>query len=86
MVQEFLAANLYMRLALDLGESLEAAASNYSHLRNGLENLRECIEKGKGRGFQELEPPASGQWSGLAGWTWVTGTLQALISTISEQG
>jgi hypothetical protein len=78
-VQEFLATALYMRLGLDLGESLEAAASSYSHLKSGLRNLKESIEKAKGRG--PGEPPATGQWSGLAGWTWVTGTLEALIST-----
>ncbi len=43
LVQDFLAAAFYARLTLDLGESLEAAATGFVPLRQGLGAIAACI-------------------------------------------
>jgi hypothetical protein len=83
LVQRFLATALHFRLALDLGEPLEAAGAGYRQIKEGLAALRGCVEAAGGA-------PASGapehpeDWQGLAGWTWVTGAMEMLVSRLSN--
>ena len=83
MVCRFLADALYVRLVLDLGESLEAAGHSYAHLRQGLEGLKSRVEQALGRAAIPA-PPKSHQWPGLAGWTWVTQVMDALFRQLKE--
>jgi hypothetical protein len=84
-VRRFLAAALYLRLVLDLGESLEAASRDAPRLRQGLETLRRWLEQVAVRVTIPPRPPAF-QWQGLAGWVWVTQVLESLLAGIREQG
>jgi hypothetical protein len=85
LVQNFLAAAFYARLTLDLGESLEAAASGFSPLRQGLGAIATCIglavETGRPQVVQAPLTPE--EWLGLPGWTWVTKLTEALMSNLS---
>jgi hypothetical protein len=84
-VQRFLATALYLRCALDLGESLEAAAGGCGRLRHGLHDIRECIEdQAQGPGDQPEAPVAATHWQGLAGWTWVTACMTTLMTKLRE--
>ena len=83
LVQRFLATSLHLRLALDLGEPLEAAGAGYRQIQEGLEALRNCVEESR-------EAPAPGaslhpdDWQGLPGWTWVTRAMEMLVSRLSK--
>jgi hypothetical protein len=82
LVQRFLAASLHLRLALDLGEPLEAAGASYRGLRNGMETLQRCIEAAA-----DPMPAAPGHpedWRSLAGWTWVTETAERLLNRLAD--
>jgi hypothetical protein len=81
-VRQFLAESLYQRLVLDLGEPLEAASFNFGHWRQGLDFLKGWIA-----GALQAEPKAPDspeQWRGLAGWSWVTLTLENLLRRLQE--
>jgi len=80
LVRQFLATALYLRLALDLGEPLEAAAGSYRRLRDGLNRIKAVIEAGPEAAGPPSEPPATpGHWQGLAGWTWVTEIMDGML-------
>jgi len=78
MVTQFLAESLYQRLVLDLGEPLEAAGRSFGQWRQGLDGLRTWIA-GVAAMAEPLEPPPPELWRGLAGWNWVTLTLENLL-------
>ena len=82
LVQDFLAAAFYARLTLDLGESLEAVATGFVPLRQGLGAIAACIglavETGRPQVVQAPLTPE--HWLGLPGWTWVTQVTEALMS------
>jgi hypothetical protein len=85
-VRQFLVTALHLRLALDLGEPLEAAAGGYGRLREGLSRIKAVIEAGAGAAGAQSGPPAtSGLWQGFTGWTWVTEVMAGLMQNI-EQG
>ncbi|MEW6658789.1 MAG: hypothetical protein AB1424_09020 [Thermodesulfobacteriota bacterium] len=82
LVAQFLAESLYQRLVLDLGEPLEAASLNFGHWQRGLDGLQGWIA---GSAREEPEAPRSPeQWRGLAGWTWVTLTLENLLRRLQK--
>ena len=82
-VRQFLVTALHLRLALDLGEPLEAAAGGFGRLRDGLSRIKAVIEAGAGA---PPEPPAtSSLWQGFTGWTWVTEVMAGLMRNL-EQG
>ena len=82
LAQEFLAAALYMRLVLDLGEPLEAAGRDFRGLKGGLAGLRGWIEAAASV-EAAAEPPTPEHWPGLAGWLWVTQFFQALRQNLT---
>ncbi|MFA5110699.1 MAG: hypothetical protein WC443_04775 [Desulfobaccales bacterium] len=83
LVARFLAAALFLRLALDLGEPLEAAAGGFGRLRAGFGQLREWIDaQAPGPGEPPEAPVMAGLWQGLPGWTWVTAYMTALITRL----
>jgi hypothetical protein len=82
LVQRFLAASLYLRLALDLGEPLEAAGASYGGLRNGMETLQRCIEAAADP--MPAAPRDPEDWRSLAGWTWVTETTERLLKRLAD--
>ena len=85
-VRQFLVTALHLRLALDLGEPLEAAAEDYGRLRDGLSRIKAVIEAGAAAAGVPLEPPATpGLWQGFTGWTWVSEVMAGLIQNL-EQG
>jgi hypothetical protein len=84
-VQGFLAAALYLRLALDLGEPLEAAGKDFSSLRTGLDGLREWIVEAA-PAFAPAAPGDPEAWQGLKGWTWVTRVTEALLARLKGGG
>jgi hypothetical protein len=83
MVRQFLVTALHLRMALDLGEPLEAAAGGYSRLRDGLSRIKAVIEAGALPSGVSSEPPAtSGHWQGFTGWTWVTEVMSGLVQNL----
>ncbi len=81
LVRQFLATAVTLRLALDLGESLEAAAGSYTRLKDGMKHLEELIEGDVLRAKGQSEPPATPEhWQGLPGWTWITEMMAALMA------
>jgi hypothetical protein len=84
LVRRFLAAAVHLRLALDLGEPLEAAAGGYVRLRDGLSRIKAVIEAGAEA--VDASPPAPpdtpGHWQGLTGWTWVTEITAGLLKNL----
>ncbi len=83
LVRRFLGMALYLRCALDLGESLEAAAGGYGLLREGLERLSALIEADALEVSASSEiPETSSHWQGLAGWTWVTAIMGGLLGKL----
>jgi hypothetical protein len=83
MVRQFLVTAVHLRLALDLGEPLEAAAGSSGRLRDGLSRIKAVIEAGASTAGAPPEPPATpGHWQGLTGWTWVTEVMAALMKNL----
>jgi hypothetical protein len=83
LVRRFLATALYLRWALDLGESLEAAAVGFGRLREGLNRMSALIEAEASEVSPSSEvPEISAHWQGLAGWTWVTECMTILITKL----
>ena len=86
LVGRFLSSAFHLRLNLDLGESLEAAAPGFVPLRQGLEQIAACIslavESGRPQVVQAPRTPE--HWLGLPGWTWVTETMAALLSHLTS--
>ncbi|MHB8069716.1 MAG: hypothetical protein ACYDIC_17625, partial [Desulfobaccales bacterium] len=79
-VTRFLAESLYQRLVLDLGEPLEAASLSFGHWRQALEGLKGWIA---GAAQEEPQaPPTPERWRGLAGWAWVTLTLEKMLGRL----
>jgi hypothetical protein len=82
-VRQFLVTALHLRLALDLGEPLEAAAGGYGRLRDGLSRIKAVIEAGAGAAGAPSEPPATpGLWQGFTGWSWVTEVMAGLLGKL----
>jgi len=82
-VSGFLATALCQRLALDLGESLEAAAPGFRPLKGGLKGLQAWIEKSLA--VLPLGPPPDPEhWRGLAGWLWVTSLLAGWLEQLMQ--
>ncbi len=86
-VRRFLAAALKLRLALDLGESLEAVAPGFSPLRQGLAEIAACIDQAaETAGPQAPAPLTPEHWLGLPGWTWVTELMEGLLLQLKAHG
>ena len=82
-VRQFLVTALHLRLALDLGEPLEAAAGSSGRLRDGLSRIKAVIETGAEATDAPSEPPATpGLWQGFTGWTWVTEVMAGLLGKL----
>lgn len=83
LVTSFLAIFLCQRLAFDLGESLEAAAPGWREYQQGLARLENEVKTT----FTEIpvDPPGVGQWQGLAGWLWVTQTLEKMLLSFQDR-
>ena len=83
LVRRFLVEAFQMRLALDLGESLETAAPGISALRQGLTGLAAWIDRAAN--LPNLPPPplTPEEWLGLPGWTWVSSLLTGLIVNLA---
>ena len=83
MVRQFLITALHLRLALDLGEPLEAAAGGCGRLRDGLSRIKAVIEAGAGAAGAPPEAPATpGLWQGFTGWTWVSEVMAGLMQNL----
>jgi hypothetical protein len=82
LVRSFLAIVLSQRLAFDLGESLEAAAPGWPEYRQGLGQLQEELTTAS----HEIpdNPPEAMQWRGLAGWLFVTRTLESILQRYKD--
>jgi hypothetical protein len=86
-VRRFLAAAFHLRLALDLGESMEAAAAGFSPLRQAIQDIAEQVGLAAETAQPETAVPLLPQhWLGLPGWTWVTQMLSGLLAQLSDQG
>ncbi|MDP3182164.1 MAG: hypothetical protein Q8M54_05020, partial [Desulfobaccales bacterium] len=83
LVRQLLAAALSMRLVLDLGEPLEAAGRDFSHLQKGMKSLADWIDKAA-TDLPGLTPPEAEQWRGLTGWLWVTQVIEVLLENLSR--
>jgi hypothetical protein len=83
MVRKFLATAVTLRLALDLGEPLEAAAGSYGQLKHGFNHIKQLIEINlPGENDQTAPPTSPDHWQGLAGWIWVTEIMAALMNNL----
>jgi hypothetical protein len=82
LVRSFLAMVLTQRLAFDLGEPLEAAAPGWPAYRQGLSRLQD--ELAAATHEIPANPPETGQWRGLAGWLFVTRTLEAILQRYKD--
>ncbi|MHB9073369.1 MAG: hypothetical protein ACYC6G_07580 [Desulfobaccales bacterium] len=83
LVRQFLAAAVTLRLALDLGEPLEAAAGSYGRLKLGFNHIKQLIEVNVPGENEQTAPPASpDHWQGLAGWIWVTEIMAGLMKNL----
>jgi hypothetical protein len=83
LVPRFLATAVHLRLALDLGEPLEAAAGGFGRLRDGLGRIQALIEAGAAAAGEASQRPASsGDWQGLTGWTWVTEVMAGMLKNL----
>ena len=86
-VRRFLAAAFQLRLALDLGESMEAAAAGFSPLHQAIQAIAERVGLAAEAAQPETAAPLLPQhWLGLPGWTWVTQILADLLAELSGQG
>ncbi len=83
LVRRFLVKAFGLRLALDLGESLEAAAPGISSLRQGLTGLDAWIDQAAILPNLPPAPPTPEEWLGLPGWTWVSSLLTELILNLA---
>jgi hypothetical protein len=82
-VRQFLVTALHLRLALDLGEPLEAAAGSAGRLQEGLSRIKAVIEAGAGALDAMPEPPSTpGLWQGFTGWSWVTEVMAGLMGNL----
>jgi hypothetical protein len=82
-VRQFLVTALHLRLALDLGEPLEAAAGSSGGLRDGLSRIKAVIEARAQAASARSQPPANpGLWQGFTGWTWVTEVMAGLLKNL----
>jgi hypothetical protein len=82
-VRQFLVTALHLRLALDLGEPLEAAAGSSGRLRDGLSRIKAVIEAGAPAAGAPPEAPATPSlWQGFTGWTWVTEVMAELMQNL----
>jgi hypothetical protein len=85
LVRQFLVTAVHLRLALDLGEPLEAAAGGFGRLRDGLGRIKALIEAGAAAAGAASETPATpGDWQRLAGWTWVTEVMAGLMEKLGR--
>jgi hypothetical protein len=85
LVRQFLTLALFLRLNLDLGESLEAAAPSVSGLRQGLHGLRQRLEQAASLAATGAPAPQGpGEWRGLPGWSWVSETLKSLLAQLHD--
>jgi len=75
-VRDFLIEAVAVRLAFDLGESLEAAAPDVPRLAAGWRQLKDAAAAA----LKTPEPPPEGHWTRFAGWKWVTDTLRSLLA------
>jgi hypothetical protein len=83
-VGRFLSNAFHLRLNLDLGESLEAAAPGFPRLRQGLTGLADYIgQAAETAAPREQTPRTPEHWLGLPGWTWVTEMMEALMSRLT---
>jgi hypothetical protein len=83
LVRQFLATAVTLRLALDLGESLEAAAGSYGRFKDGFNHIKHLIEVKVPGAEGQPEPPATpDHWQGLTGWIWVTEIMAALLKNL----
>ena len=85
LVRRFLVEAFGLRLVLDLGESLEAAASGIPPLRQGLTGLAAWIDRASILPNLPRSPLTPDAWLGLPGWTWVTSLLTELILNLTDQ-
>jgi hypothetical protein len=82
-VRRFLATVVRLRLSLDLGEPLEAAAGSYGRLRDGLGRVQAVLEADTAAAGAPAAPPATpDHWQGLPGWTWVTEIMAGLLKNL----
>jgi hypothetical protein len=81
-VKSFLAIAVCQRLALDLGESLEAAAPGWPAFRKALIKLADELHAATDACPED--PPRAGQWQGLAGWLWVTQVLGNILKRFQD--
>jgi len=86
LVREFLAGALYVRLALDLGEPLEAAAGGGAGWQQGLAGLRERIAGAARAAGAGAAPALPAEWRGLPGWSWVTEVMGGMMRLLKEPG
>jgi hypothetical protein len=85
LVRSFLARAFQGRLALDLGESLEAAAPASSRHRRGLQEIADCIDHLVETASVRVPAPATPEhWLGLPGWTWATEVLAGLMLNLKN--
>jgi hypothetical protein len=82
LVRSFLALVLSQRLAFDLGESLEAAATGWPEYQQGLVRLQEELSTATSE--VPDNPPEAGQWRGLTGWLFVTRTLEIALQRYED--
>jgi hypothetical protein len=84
LVRQFMVTAVYLRLALDLGEPLEAAAGGYRRLRDGLSRIKARIEAGAlaADAGPTASPGTPGHWQGLTGWAWVTEVMAGLLNNL----
>ncbi len=86
LVRQFLATAVYLRLALDLGESLEAAAGGFGQFQAGLNRIEALIEAGIAGARVASEPPGTPRhWQGLPGWTWITEIMAGLMNNLAGE-
>jgi len=79
-VRRLLAEALYLRLASDLGEALEASGRDGARWRQGMAVLQQWVRQTAQA--SDPPPPEASQWQGLAGWVWVTRVLEDLVAGI----
>jgi hypothetical protein len=83
LVRQFLAMAVTLRLNLDLGEPLEAAAGSYGRLKDGFNHINQLIEVNiPGEDDQTAPPDSPDHWQGLTGWIWITEIMAGLIENL----